>query len=462
MAMNLSNPNPIINKEVLTKFAVKFSVGADILKLGNRQFEKELGAENMSGSSVDFCVADGGAIQENDLDLSNVGTKGGARRVKKRAVTLESITAYFQMGQEDLDLLIDSSEFGSKCTAKALESVQTKAYNLLKGVASAEVADDANGLVDAFMNAQAYLEASKMDGELCGMANVWNDKAISSAYAKVGISTGGSLFEASKQKGLDAGSGFMGFKWAKATAGQNVRIKGVEYKDGSSNASTIDSFFGRLESDGSIVIEGCVMDNAPTAYVPASGSVRVDSPFSIAGLNLVDELGEDLGVAMTFTGTAKKNSTTATSADITFDKEVRFANVDATNGTASTSEIGDPLANATKPCTDNFVISGSAVTLTPTNNLAVTGLLTKDAYYYQPVLLWKKDEFLVAVKGLKAMKGADSDTIPAQFGGDKGIIPWRGTAWSVEEKSQHWTRFDAYFGFGYLKGIAVRAIYIKA
>ena len=450
MALNLSNENPIISRDILVKYAVKFSLGADILKLGERKFEKELGAENESGNKVYFEAVDGGSIQEGNLDLSNA-TGGDARRVKKRALTLDSITAYFTMGQEDLDLLIQEGTFGEKCTARAIEKVQVKAFDLLKGVASAQACDNVAGIIDAFMGAEAMLEASKMDGELCGMANVWNDKEISSAYAKAGIQNHG-LFKASQQTGLDAGAGFAGFKWSKATAGQNVRITGLDY-----SRVTVSALGGVLDDSGSVVISNMTLSNHPSQ--PSTGTARVDSPFQVAGMNIVDELGEDTNVPMSFTGSINANGV------LTLDKEVRFPVCAINANKVATGTVIDPLANCTLPVASitgtEVAINAGVVTITPSTALTTTGVLTANSVYYQPVLLWKKSEFLVAVKGLKPLKATDSATIPASFGGEKGIIPWRGTAWSVEEKSQHKMRFDAYFGFGYFKGIAVRSIYIK-
>lgn len=462
MAIQLSSNNPVISADVLVRYGIKFALGADIMKLGNRQFEKEFSPENMTGTeNVYFTMTDGGQLLENGLDLNagnarsatSVSGDANLRRVKKKTVKLDSITMYYKMNQEDLDLLIKEEEYGSKMTARAVERVNEKAFNTIKGGANAIVANagdtdaaTAQHIVDAFMKAQAYLEASKMDGQLCGMASVWNDLAISAAYAKSGITNGGSIFKASQATGLDAGKGFLGFSWAKATAGQNTRITALDY----GTNKTVSAFTSHLEEDGSVVVTGCTLSAAQTSWA-AQG--RVDSPFTIAGIYCVDELGQSTGVLKTFTGVA--TSTTA----ITFDVPLRFnvGSYDAA-GTPTSANI-DPLANGTMP---TGVAVGANGSITVTTAPDVRGVLTKGKTYYQPCLVWKKDEFLVAAKGLMPMCGVDSKTIPSNFGGEKGILPWRGTAWAVPEESVHKVRFDAYIGFGILKGIGIQAIYIEA
>lgn len=464
MALQFSNDNPVISAEVLTRYAIAFSLGADIMKLGNRKFEKDFSADNMIGGNTSyFVVSDGGEILEDGLDLRNPGTGGrnanhvsgdaGLRRVKGKTVNLRSLTMRYSMNQEDLDLLIKEEEYGSKMTARAVERVNERAFNTIKGGANAIVADagatdaaTAQHIVDAFMKAQAFLEASKLDGQVCGMASVWNDLAISAAYAKSGISNGGSIFKASQATGLDAGKGFLGFSWAKATAGQNVRITALNY----GTNKTVASFQSQLEEDGSVVVTGCTLSAAQTGW--AAGT-RVDSPFTIAGVYCVDELGQSTGVLKTFTGVA--TSTTA----ITFDVPLRF-NIGSYDAAGNpTSANIDPLANGTLP---TGVAVGANGAITVTTAPAVAGVLTNGKTYYQPCLLWKKDEFLVATKGLMPMKGADSKTIPSHFGGEKGIMSWRGTAWADEEAAVHKVRFDVYVGFGILKGIGIQAIYIEA
>lgn len=466
MALQFSNDNPVISAEVLSKYAISFQIGADIMKLANRKFEKDFSADNMIGDNTSyFVMSDGGEVLENGLDLTagassraatHVDGDANLRRVKGKTVTLKSLTMRYTMNQEDLDLLIKEEEYGSKMTARAVELVNARAYNTILGGCNAIVANKganatatAQNILQAFIDAQAYLEASKMEGQLCGMASLWNDKAISQAYALSGISNGGSIFKASQATGLDAGKGFLGFSWAKATAGQNTKIVGLNY----GTAKTVSAFTSHLEDDGSIVVTGCTLSDAQSGWA-ANG--HVDSPFTISGIECVDELGNSTGVLKTFTGTA--TSTTA----ITFDVPLRF-NIGSYDASGNvTSRNVDPLANGTLP-TGVTVGSNGALTIADSGAAVdVRGVLTASSSYYKPCLLWKKEEFLAAFKGLMPMKGADSKTIPSRFGGEKGVLPWRGTAWTDEEASVHKVRFDVYYGFGILKGIGMQAIYIEA
>ena len=92
---------------------------------------------------------------------------------------------------------------------------------------------------------------------------------------------------------------------------------------------------------------------------------------------------------------------------------------------------------------------------------AATNKLTNGVKYLAPAVVWKKDDFLVAVKGLEKFYGMDSLTIPTQYR-DKGILPLRGLAWTDPVKAATIFRVDVLLGMSAFLGVTMQSIYIQA
>ena len=88
-------------------------------------------------------------------------------------------------------------------------------------------------------------------------------------------------------------------------------------------------------------------------------------------------------------------------------------------------------------------------------------VLTNGVKYLAPAVVWKKDDFLVAVKGLEKFYGMDSLTIPTQYR-DKGILPLRGLAWTDPVKAATIFRVDTLLGVSAFLGVTMNSIYIQA
>jgi hypothetical protein len=87
--------------------------------------------------------------------------------------------------------------------------------------------------------------------------------------------------------------------------------------------------------------------------------------------------------------------------------------------------------------------------------------LVNGTKYLAPAVVWKKDDFLVAVKGLEKFFGMDSLTIPTQYR-DRGILPLRGLAWTDPEKAATIFRVDVLLGVSAFLGVSMQSIYIAA
>lgn len=93
--------------------------------------------------------------------------------------------------------------------------------------------------------------------------------------------------------------------------------------------------------------------------------------------------------------------------------------------------------------------------------LTATNLLTNGVSYLPPALVWKKDDFLVAVKGLEKYFGCDSMTIPTTYR-DKNILPLRGWAWTDPEKAKTLFRVDVLMGMAAYTRTSMNALYVQA
>ena len=421
--MTIANPasfsTGIVSAKLLMQYAKALDIGCDVLKFGNRTVEKQLAAENMSGDTVYATIADGGYVQQGDLDLENA-INNGEGKVKREQVplTVKPITGYYNLTQGDVDLLIKDSEFADRVVARMCDSVNSAAEDCItKKGTKAYAINAATDIVPMFFDALAVIEQSKIKGSVKGMGN-----AIALRHLASGLS-GTSIGVHASANALWSGDikNFAGLQFSKD--GAVGLVKGTSFN--TVNVASI-SADGLHITFSAAPVTGYADGTQTTPFTVGTGAHQV---------NLLDDLGNDTGVAASFTA--------------------HYVAAEDTAGSGKTWVLDRPyFAMATDPrkwCTD--------ISATAANN-AVTGVLTANADYYKPVLLWNENDFLVGVKGLQPLKGQDSATVPTGFS-EKGILPIRGTAWGNPVKSCHNVRFDAMFGFNMYKGITGASMYIK-
>ena len=76
-----------------------------------------------------------------------------------------------------------------------------------------------------------------------------------------------------------------------------------------------------------------------------------------------------------------------------------------------------------------------------------------------PAVIYKKDDLLVAVKGLEKFYGCDSFTIPTSYR-EKGVLPLRGTAWTDPIKAATIFRVDVLMGSAMYTGLSASSIWL--
>ena len=69
----------IVNATLMAEYAVQFNLGADILSKGSRKVESMLGADRMSGDTVNVTIMDSGKVFDK-LDLTSEKGKLAVQR----------------------------------------------------------------------------------------------------------------------------------------------------------------------------------------------------------------------------------------------------------------------------------------------------------------------------------------------------------------------------------------------
>ena len=415
MAIN----SAVMNAKRLATMEVALDLATDVLHFGNRKFEKELGASNKSGDTVYIDRADGGAIYDDTLDISGTPVPGTSRDTKRTAVELKvkPISAAYTMSQEELELQMKDSAFNDRLVARLGQRINSKAIDAIKGGCYASAIDctgtgstRGEAIIDGFFKATAEIEASKIKGEVCGVANVEALNALAAGMANHGLGTHAEPKElwAANLKSI-AGINF-------SKVAENGLVTGVACPNATAtwNVTTDDAGFH--------VIKTATGSNA---WGTAGATV---GPFKLTDIKRVDDLGSDLVEDVTIYGVVDSEESTV----LNLVTPLRYDSL-------------DPFRNCYSA---------------PSSTTAISAVLETGAKYIKPILLWKKDDFCVAVKGLEAMKGQDSYTIPAGYGA-KGILPLRGTAHSDFDTSTFNVRYDCLYGMKMAKGIAGQALYLK-
>lgn len=454
----------IVNAQLMARLATKFNLGADILSKGNRTVEKMLGADKMSGDTVSVTITDSGKIYKNSLDLTS---RKGTLAVKRATVPLRvkpiGIAAEASVGE--LTLAIQNPEIMAKRVANLQDEVNKIAFRALLGSAQPFVAkagltgtDRDQAYRQAAFDAEAYTTTSKFSGATYGIAHpqTWN-RVVPSLMGNFGGNDkiGKDLYE------NELGD-FLGFRWTKGM--DTMRIVGVATGvatiavgvDGQLTAGIAQIAGGTGSEDGEV----CPF---PIPLVDANGYA----------VECVDALGKPTGIqkAVMFKWDAVQNAWVL-SQPLFFRGPRKNAHCKAFETAVAQYEVGADALDKHGFIDQDFewypdqnwnVIRGAGApsTFTLTNlNLETNAvdILEVGKTYLAPMVMWKEPDFLIAVKGIEKMAGADSFTIPTEFS-DRGILPLRGTYWTDPYASLSLFRVDSLMGFGVYQGCSIASVF---
>lgn len=453
----------IVNARLMSRLATKFNLGADILGKGNRTVEKMLGADKMSGDTVSVTIMDSGNVYKDSLDLSGQRGKMGVHRASV-PVRVKPIGIAAEASVGELTLAIQDTEIMGKRVANLQDTVNKMAYRTLLGGSQAFVAEAGlkgperdQAYRQAAFDAEAYCVTSKFAGNTYGIAHpqTWN-RVVPSLMGNYGANDriGKELYE------NELGD-FLGFRWTKgmdtmrisaaATGIGNIAVGA----DGELTA-VIDAIAGNKGSEDG---EVCPMPVELTDT--GAGTVHK--------VECVDALGKPTGEAkrVMFKWSVAKNGWVL--ANPLFLRGPRKnAHSYAFEAAVAQYEVGDAALD-----THGFGPNGADFEWYPDNSwntirgtgapteftFTCTDVLTEGKTYLAPMVMWKEPDFLIAVKGIEKMAGADSFTIPTEYS-DRGIMPWRGTYWTDKYASLSLFRVDALFGFGVYQGCSMASVFI--
>lgn len=419
----------IVTQKIISKFAQGVALGADITKLAQFKVDGMFDPQKGNGDKVYFSEADGGQLYRGGLDIvTGSGARAavmgeGSKQLQRGAVGfgVEPVGMTFDLTTEEQTFLITKEEGTDKMAARMQVAINNMAFDSINSKAQAVVCDGTvNGIIDLVGDSLGYLDDSLIEGELCGISNGRNSNAIAKAFAKNGSTN------SVKMSDFDLGTaetGALGAKWLKIK-GQNSTIVGTDFGD------NVTATLGTAETvDGVVMYKTITLSALPANAVAGT---RL-TPFTIAGCYRTDKLGHALLELATLSGVVENASTRT----VTLDHPI-------IDGEIKVGTLPQPFGWCTLPN------AGSAV----------TGVLAAGASYFQPILLWKKNEVCIGAKALAALPGTDTCTMPAKFAGEKASLPWRGVCWANEgEDIAHW-RFDTTFGINAIAGRGVVAMYI--
>jgi hypothetical protein len=443
-----SNQN-IVNARIMAEMAMEFNIGADILGKGNRHIEKHLGAEKMSGDTVMVPITGGGEVYE-ELDLSDKDLS-----VQRDAVPVSvgPLCTAAAVDQETLTLSIKNPEILAKRVANLAMRANDKAYLCLMNNALNSVvinnldiigsADQPSGAGykgrSKLYDLKAIVEGSKMGGETYGVIHPLT-------WAKLVA-----MFQGNYAPNTKEGSDLyrnelgelLGIKWTKGqyldvtvAKDQGVTITGVSYATMFPPATADNKTFGVVDNFGmqahAPYAVGSYFNPVITGGVGQLADGEISQPFTIDGLYSTDVFGNSTGRLAT----------------------LRVKNVNGTLQFVGPVFFEGPRQNVTSADYDK-----DTHVYTPTGT--VTGILTAGKSYLPPAVVWKRDDFLVAVKGLEKFYGCDSLTVPTQYR-EKGILPLRGLCWTDPVKASTIFRVDVLLGMAAFLRTSMAAAYIEA
>ena len=453
----------IVNEQLMARLATKFNLGADILAKGNRTVEKMLGADKMSGDTVSVTIMDSGKIYKNSLDLT---AKKGTLAVQRATIPVKvrpiGIAAEVSVGE--LTLAIQQPEIMGKRVANLQDEVNKTAYRCLLGgsqpfVATAGLNGPARDQAyrQAAFDAEAYTTTSKFSGATYGIAHpqTWN-RVVPSLMGNYGAND-----KIGKDLYANELGDFLGFRWTKGM--DTMRIIGEATGVANFSVGLDGLVAGGVASIGSYTAtEDGEICPLPIPLVDSNGDA----------VECVDALGKPTGIQkMVFFKWDATNSVWQLATPLFFRGPRKNAHNKKFEADITTYEVG--LTDKHGFIDQDFEWypdqnwntirgSGAPTSWTVTNTNIETGtadVLVANKTYLAPMVMWKEPDFLIAVKGIEKMAGADSFTIPTEFS-ERGIMPWRGTYWTDPYASLSLFRVDALFGFGVYQGASMASVFI--
>lgn len=455
--------NGIVNATLLMEFATEFNVGVDILSKGNRTIEKQLGAEKMSGDTVNVTITDSGKVIRGTLDLTPQKGKLGINRGSV-PVRVSPILTAAEASEGELELAVQQPKVMAKRVANLQDEVNRLAYRSILGstqpyVAPAGLSGDARDRAyrETCFDAEAHVQTSKLGGTIFGLAHpqTWN-RVVTSLQANFG--NGPKANDLYKNELGD----FMGYRFTKGVDTLRIEAQATGIStitvgiDGKLTAGLANIAGATGESEGEIFPMPVLLTDAkgnpvqcvdalgkPTGiqkavffkwevltwnadYTPATGQWVLAQPIFLKGPR---KNAHSLEYEAVLRGATLPNDSHG------------FINPDYDwYATQAWNKINDP--NVTEPLT-----------------FTCTDMLTAGKHYLAPMVMYHEDDFLVAVKGVKKMSNSDSLTIPTDYS-DRGILPLRGTYWTDPYSSLSLFRVDALIGFGMYQGVSGASIYI--
>lgn len=468
MPMNHNVGQQVVNARLMAEVAIQFNIGADIFGKGNRTIESKLGSENMSGDTVMVPVYGGGETYRN-LDLTKVNPEDLAVKRDAVPVRVGPYTTAATVTQEDLTLSLKSPEFLAKRVAQMALDVQMDAVKCLeRGSLNSTVINQAdiisaggeecsfaarNKVYDLF----ALCEASKFAGDVYGVIHpmVWA-KLIAVFQGKYAPNP--RIGEEMYKNELGE---LAGIKWSKSELLKTIAAKDITgdsaigFDFSALFASYADASNAAQNIEAPMSVPGVMLFPAGTGitatnYFPATGNKVGDlsQPFYLKDTN--DEFVVSTDIFGNPTGRPA-----------TFRLRATAVNNGAVTGAvlAASFFFEGPRQNvyhsAYKPYDAGTPTSGQITGLSAVN------VLTAGKNYLQPALVWKKDDFLIAAKGLEKYYGSDSLTVPTRYS-DKGYLPIRGWCFTLPMKAQTVFRTDVLLGMEPFLRVSMNALYIEA
>lgn len=423
-------PQQIVTQRLLADIALEFNLGCDLFAKSNRVIEKYLGAEKLSGDTVQVPITGGGRTF-NTMDLSSFkGTTALKTDRSSVPVRVGPHATAAELTQEEITLFMEHPEALSKRVAQLADEAQTYLYKVLVSGSQAYVAKSTaeQDVRTVFFDAEAGTQASKIDGDLIAVTHptTWN-RLVATLQGTFGPNPtiGQSLYK--NELGPWAG-----LKWSKATSQPNILAADNKTVTGEITITSGQAYSGLGAGD----IAGFAS--------PKEGDITL--PFTIDGVFNCDGLGNNTGELKTFTLVYHD-------ADVMGD------------GTVAGWYFSVPPCWERGKGRQNCFIEGvSDGDVLPEDGVddytgTAAAVLTAGVRYFAPAVMYREKDLLVAVKGVASFYGCDSMTIPTSYR-EKGILPLRGTAWTDAYAAVSLFRVDVLYGANVYNGLSIASVWI--
>ena len=462
----------IVNATLMSKMGMQLYLGADILGKGNRTVEKMLGADRMSGDTVNVTIMDSGKVFDK-LDLTSEKGKLAVQR-SSVPVKVKPIVTAAEVSIKQLTLEIQKPDLMAKRVANMQDEINRRSfYALLSSaqpyVATAGLTGPARDAAyrEAAFDAEAHTTGSKFSASTFGIVHpqTWN-RLVPSLMGNYGANQkiGTDLFR------NELGD-FLGFRWTKGMvfgrikAGYNPAALANTITAALATGAAFNKTTGLLNETGNGFID--ITDSASNPVVGSYDGEVFPQPVSLAftvggnatTLMCVDALGKSTGIERKFflkwdARAAGGVGSWQLAYPVFFEGPRK--NVDSAEYNATLIGLYPNLDPDADSEYDNPAALSAAVVALTTISFNV---LTSGKTYLAPAVMWKEPDFLVAVKGLEKSPTGDSLTIPTEFS-DKGIMPLRGTYWGDDYATVNLLRVDGLFGFNMYQGVSSAAVFL--